>query len=50
VQTCVLHTDSKVVSGQIEKKMHSKGANIREIPSSSLKDGELLQGIHSGIH
>jgi hypothetical protein len=29
--------------------MHSKGANIREIPSSSPKDGELLQGIHSGI-
>jgi hypothetical protein len=24
--------------------MHSKGANIREIPSSSLKDGDLLKG------
>jgi hypothetical protein len=30
--------------------MHSKGANIRKIPSSTLKDGELLQGIHDGIH
>jgi hypothetical protein len=30
--------------------MHSKGANIREIPNSSLKNGELVQGIHGEIH
>jgi hypothetical protein len=32
------------------ERVHSKGADIREIPSSSSKDVELLKGFHSGIH
>jgi hypothetical protein len=33
-----------------QERMHRMGANSRVIPSSSLKDGQLFQGIHIGIH
>jgi hypothetical protein len=37
-------------SSEDRERMHSNGANSGEIPSSSLKDGDLFQRIHSGIH
>jgi hypothetical protein len=47
-----LHALHRVESsvGTDQERMHSMGANAREIPISSLKDGELFQGIHSGIY
>jgi ribonuclease HI len=50
VQTCILRTNSNVVSSQIEKVVHCKRANSREIFSPHQKNGKPLQRFNDGVH
>jgi ribonuclease HI len=50
VQTCVLHTDWKVVSSQIEKECIVREPTLEKIFSPHQKDGESFQGFHSAVH
>jgi ribonuclease HI len=50
VQKCILRTDSKVVTRQIEKRVQYQGTHPREIFGSHQKNGELFQRIHSRVH
>jgi ribonuclease HI len=50
VQTCVLRTDWKVVSSQIEKECIVREPTLEKIFSPHQKDGESFQGFHSAVH
>jgi ribonuclease HI len=50
VERCILHTDSKVIACQIEKRMHCQRTYPREISSSGQKNENFFQGFHCGLH